>query len=203
MRIVDRHDILRVGAFARSRAWKKACSDVNLAIKATVWPPRSRQFTIYPESGKKRGQGSGVKPIKRPCLAKLRALGWQTEQFPRIGKGVLTPGDLDALYHARSGYIGFEWETGNISSSHRAVNKLLLTLQLGGIIGALLAVPSDELKKYLTDRIANIGELRPYFPLWESVSIPEGAFSIIVVEHDATSRKVPRIPKATDGRAQA
>ena len=59
----------------------------------------------------------------------------------------------------------------------------------------------DNLKTFLTDRIGNIGELRPYLPLWSSVPIKEGVLRIEVVEHDATSLNVEKIPKGTDGRA--
>ena len=81
------------------------------------------------------------------------------------------------------------------------MNKLLLTLKLGGLVGGFLVVPSDKLKVYLTDRIGNIGEFRHYLPLWRDTVIEEGALRILVVEHDAISLKVPRIPKGTDGRA--
>jgi hypothetical protein len=202
MRIVEHCDILSKGSFATSRAWKKACADVEKAILATDWPHGSGKFTIYPESGKKTGQGNGVLPIKEPCINKLRELGWDTEDLPKIEGGVLGTGDLDALLKSESGYVGFEWETGNISSSHRAINKLLLTLQTGGIKGGILVVPSDKLKQYLTDRIGNIGELRPYFPLWKTFQLKEGVLRIIIVEHNATSNLVPKIPKGTDGWAK-
>jgi hypothetical protein len=65
----------------------------------------------------------------------------------------------------------------------------------------ILVVPSNVLAPYLTDRIGNIGELRPYFPLWSSYGGARGALRIVVVEHDAIDRNVPRIPKGTDGRA--
>lgn len=201
MKITERCDIILNGRFPRSPEWQSACEDVEEAILATDWPHGSGTFTIYPESGKKRGEGNGVKPIKKPCLEKLESLGWQTEALPTLELGVLTTGDLDALKNTASGFVGFEWETGNISSSHRAVNKLLLTLMVGGIKGGFLVVPSDNLKPYLTDRIGNIGELRHYFPLWSSTAIDDGCLRIVVVEHDAESTDVPRIPKATDGRA--
>jgi hypothetical protein len=203
MKIVERCDILSKGSFALSKIWKKACSDVEKAIIITDWPHGSGKFTIYPESGKKTGKGNGVLPIKVPCIRKLKEFGWETEDLPKIERGVLGTGDLDALYKSEAVFIGLEWETGNISSSHRAVNKLLLTLQLGGIKGGLLVVPSDRLKPYLTDRIGNIGELRPYFPLWKTIQIKEGALRIIVVEHDATSLSVPKIPKGTNGWAKS
>lgn len=171
------------------------------AIGLVDWPHNTGTFVIYPESGKKRGEGNGVGPIKIPCVQSLARRGWLTERLPRLEAGVIKPGDLDAIYFSNAGAIGFEWETGNISSSHRAVNKLLLTMQVGGLTGGFLVVPSDTLKLYLTDRIGNIGELRPYLPLWRSIPICNGVLQIVVVEHDATSRAVPRIPKATDGRA--
>lgn len=201
MRIVEIHDVFSMGPFPQSEEWQTACKHVQEAIYVTDWPHGSGQFTIYPESGKKRGEGNGVVPIKRPCIRRLRKLGWLTEKLPPLERGVIRPGDLDALFKCSAGFIGFEWETGNISSSHRAINKLLLTMQTGGLIGGFLVIPSDELKLFLTDRIGNIGELRPYLPLWSSIPIKDGVLRIMVVEHDATSFDVPRIPKGTDGRA--
>jgi Restriction endonuclease BamHI len=201
MKIVETHDVFAVGDFPKSEEWRSACVQVEEAIIATDWPHGSGKFTIYPQSGKKRREGNGVVPIKKPCIDRLRRYGWLTEKLPPLQRGVMNPGDLDALYQCDKGFIGFEWETGNISSSHRAVNKLMLTMQLGGLIGGFLVVPSDNLKVFLTDRIGNIGELRPYLPLWSSIPISEGVLRIEVVEHDATSLDVPRIPKGTDGRA--
>jgi hypothetical protein len=201
MKIVETHDLICKGSVAVSPWWGMACEHVRQAIHATDWPHGSGKFTIRPESGKKRGEGNGVKPIKLPCLQKLRVLGWEVERFPPIGKGVLTAGDLDALLKTDIGYFAFEWETGNISSSHRAINKLLLSLQDGWIAGGFLVVPSNGLKVYLTDRIGNIGELLTYFRHWSRTPIKDGALQVIVVEHDATSMDVPRIPKGTDGRA--
>ncbi len=201
MKIVETYDVFSVGSFPESEEWEKACRQVKKGIYATDWPHGSGKFTIYPESGKKRGKGNGVVPIKMPCMKNLKQSGWLTEKLPPLQQGVIRPGDLDALLRSRQGFIGFEWETGNISSSHRAINKLLLTMQLGGLIGGFLVVPSDDLKWFLTDRIGNIGELRPYLPLWSSLPIREGVLRIEVVEHDATSLDVPRIPKGTDGRA--
>ena len=201
MKIVETHDLCSSGPFYKSDQWLTACDQVKRAIQSTDWPHGSGKFTIYPESGKRRGEGNGVVPIKKPCIEYLRRLGWSTERLPPLDRGVIKPGDLDALYECSEGFIGFEWETGNISSSHRAINKLLLTMQLGGLIGGFLVVPSDALKHFLTDRIGNIGELRPYLPLWSSIPINSGVLRIEVVEHDATSLYVPKIPKGTDGRA--
>lgn len=201
MKIVETYDVFSVGSFPESEEWEELSRQVKQAIRATDWPHGSGRFTIYPESGKKRGKGNGVVPIKIPCMKYLKQSGWLTEKLPPLNKGVIRPGDLDALFRCRQGFIGFEWETGNISSSHRAINKLLLTMQLGGLVAGFLVVPSDGLKGFLTDRIGNIGELRPYLPLWSSLPIQEGILRIEVVEHDATSFDVPKIPKGTDGRA--
>jgi len=201
MKIAAHHDILAKGPFSLSAEWKRACADVEKAIHKTDWPHGSGKFTIYPESGKKRGHGNGVCPIKDPCIAQLKKLGWKTEDLPPIKGGILGTGDLDALFEFAGGYVGLEWETGNISSSHRAINKLLVTLRLGGIKGGFLVVPGAGLAGYLTDRIGNVGELKPYFPLWSSASVKDGALRIYEVEYDATSFDVPKIPKRTDGRA--
>lgn len=201
MKLLKFHDILNPGLFIQSEALKQAWDDVQQAVALTDWPHGSGIFTIYPESGKKSGQGNGVKLIKVPCIRALHERGWQVEQLPSIGSSVLRTGDLDALKATAEGYVAFEWETGNISSSHRALNKLFLTMQETNTIGSFLVVPSNRLKAYLTDRVGNIGELEPYFRLWRSLTGIGGALRIIVVEHDAESFGVPKIPKGTDGRA--
>ena len=201
MKLLEYHDILNGHLFADSSVLRQAWDDVRQAVALTDWPHGSGFFTIYPESGKKSGQGNGVKLIKVPCIQALRERGWLVEQLPAIGSRVLRTGDLDALKCTTGGYVAFEWETGNISSSHRALNKLFLTMQETDTVGSFLVVPSNRLKVFLTDRIGNIGELEPYFRLWRNLTGISGALRIVVVEHDAESFDVPRIPKGTDGRA--
>ncbi len=103
---------------------------------------------------------------------------------------------------ARMGAIVAEWETGNISSSHRSMNKMLMLLSQGVIAAGVLVVPSRELYSYLTDRIGNFNELQPYLTLWKSFPCQKGVLEIIVIEQDACSTDVPKIPKGTDGRAK-
>ena len=201
MKLLEYHDILNGELFVRSPVLQKAWEEIQQAVALTDWPHGSGSFTIFPESGKKSGQGNGVKLIKVPCIQALRNFGWLVEGLPSIGSSVLGTGDLDALKETSEGYIAFEWETGNISSSHRALNKLFLTMQETNTIGSFLIVPSNRLKVFLTDRIGNIGELQPYFPLWRNLAGIRGALRIIVVEHDAERFTVPKIPKGTDGRA--
>jgi Restriction endonuclease BamHI len=201
MKIVETVELLSVGDIAGTPEWRAACRQVRVAVRATVWPPGSDKFTIYPESGKQRGKGNGVLPIKIPCVRKLAALGWKVGKEARIPGGILLTGDLDALREGEQGRIGFEWETGNISSSHRAVNKLLLASKLDEIVGGFLVVPSRQLARYLTDRIGNIEELRPYFRLWDDTKLDRGVLQFLVVEHDAERHRVRKIPKMTAGRA--
>jgi hypothetical protein len=73
-----------------------------------------------------------------------------------------------------------------------------------GIIAAgTLVVPSRKLYVYLTDRIGNFKELEPYLKLWKSVPCESGVLEIVVIEHDAESCNVPKIPKGSDGRAKS
>lgn len=217
MKILEVATLIATGEFAVSTEWRRTRRALHEAIAAVDWPPGSGAFTIYPESGKKRGEGNGVVPIKRGLMQRLEVEGWKLEErlkiaddeAVKVGGGddesvevVSRPGKLDAVLYLEAGPVALEWETGNISSSHRALNKMALGLLKGILVGGILVVPSRSLYRYLTDRIGNIVELRPYFELWRSIPCKAGVLEIVVIEHDATSTKVPRIPKGTDGRAQ-
>jgi hypothetical protein len=106
------------------------------------------------------------------------------------------------VLETESGPVALEWETGNISSSHRSMNKMVMNLSSGLIAAGILVVPSKRFAKYLTDRIGNIDELERYFGFWKSVPCKIGILEIAVIEHDAESLDVPRIPKGTDGRSK-
>lgn len=148
MKIVREQTLICRGRFARSRKWSLVRRSLYGAIKKVAWPPGSRSFTIYPESGKKRGQGNGVTPIKDGLMKKLRNEGWKLEEPLDIAI-LHRPGKLDAVLYTEYGPIALEWETGNISSSHRALNKMALGLQKGVLACGILVVPSRELYKYL------------------------------------------------------
>ncbi len=201
MKIVHVEKLVSTGSFARSREWKRVRDGLHEAIRAVDWPPGTGKFTIYPQSGKRRGEGNGVKPIKNECIAKLCEQGWRAEIALDI-LGTANPGDLDAVFQAKAGAVAMEWETGNISSSHRALNKLSIGLMRGSLVGATLVVPSRRLYKWLTDRIGNFQELQPYLELWKSIPSENGVLEIVVIEQDDESLDVPRIPKGTDGRAR-
>lgn len=202
MRIVREVKLINCGKFAKSREWEKARKKLHKAIKKVEWPLGSGKFTIYPESGKKRGKGNGVLPIKSGLMLDLKEQGYRLEAVATLG-GNRRFGKFDAVFDTDYGPAVVEWETGNISSSHRSLNKMALFLLEGKIAAGTLIVPTRALYNYLTDRVGNMQELEPYLKLWESLPCESGVLEIIAIEHDATSTKVPRIPKMTAGRALA
>jgi len=202
VKIVREEKLISCGEFAQSAEWETARAKLHKAIQKVEWPRGSGTFTIYPESGKKRGKGNGVTPIKKGLMLDLKRQGYRLE-----GSAILDAsgrfGNFDAVFDTDYGSAVVEWETGNISSSHRSLNKMALFLLEGKIAAGTLIVPSRELYKYLTDRVGNIQELDPYLSLWRSIPCKSGILEIVVIEHDATSTKVKRIRKGTDGRALA
>ena len=133
-------------------------------------------------------------------MLQLKDLGWDLE-VPLEISSPNRPGKLDAVFHTLHGPVAVEWETGNISSSHRALNKMTLGLLKGRLACGTLIVPSRKFYKFLTDRVGNFQELEPYWDVWRSIPHEEGVLEVVEVEHDAESYEVPRIPKVTDGRA--
>jgi hypothetical protein len=200
MKIVREETLISCGNYSKSEDWKRTRASLHKAITEVDWPRGSGKFTIYPESGKKRGKGNGVKPIKNGLIEELSKQGWKPEQSLNIAN-VQKPGKLDAVLTTPHGPVALEWETGNISSSHRALNKMALGLHKGILAAGILVVPSRELYKFLTDRVGNMSELDPYLDLWRSIPCENGVLEIVAVEHDTTSKKVARIPKGTSGRA--
>lgn len=210
MKIAEIVTLLSRGKFAQSSEWKVIRESIHEAITQAEWPVGSGSFTIHPESGKKSGQGNGVVPIKEKPMQILRNAGWTLEYPWEIAsKNTITkgrrkgsrPGDIDAAKQFDQGLVVIEWETGNISSSHRAINKMALGLVTKKCIAGVLIIPNMRLAQYLTDRIGNIEEIRPYIPLWDNLNVAEGVLELVVIEQDAESIDSPKIPKGKDGRA--
>lgn len=200
MKIVRFERIIDAGGFSSTSEWQTIEQHLMQAIKFVQWPRGSGSFTLRDEFGKERGKGSGVKPIKEACMLKLKSLGWDLETPVDIAT-VRQPGPLDATYRVGNRLFCVEWETGNISSSHRALNKMALGILKGSLVGGVLVLPTRDMYRYLTDRVGNFREIEPYFPLWKHLRVEEGLLGVIAIEHDALSNSVPRIPKGTDGRA--
>lgn len=195
MKIVQEVSLISVGNFAESNDWFIIRAEIRDAISLIVYPPGTSSFTINPTK-----HGNGVKPIKDACMIALKDKhGWSLETS--INYATRSPGKVDATKIIDKYLFALEWETGNISSSHRAVNKLILGLLRGVFLGAVLVLPSRKLYPYLTDRIGNYEELEPYFDVWRAVRIEEGFLAIFVIEHDFLDENVPKIIKGTDGRA--
>ncbi|HMI81998.1 MAG TPA: hypothetical protein VK480_09455 [Solirubrobacterales bacterium] len=211
MRIVEAINLVQAGKFPRTATWKRAMSEVECAIRLTDWPFGSQKFSLNPEpirdrKGRVDRHPNGVLPIKGPMIAHLASCDWKTEALPELpvgeeGKDVLTTGDLDALLLDRDRYVGFEWETGNISSSHRAINKLLDGITRKTLQGGILVLPMREMQRYLTDRVGNFEELAPYFELWRRYPVEDGALRVYGIAHDELDPSAPHIPKGRDGRA--
>lgn len=170
-----------------------AYSEIKAAIEKVVWPVGATSFTINPVE-----MGNGVKPIKNGFVAQLTSVGWQAEVRATLSNE-LGPGKIDAIKKLSDNrLIAVEWETGNISSSHRALNKMATGMLANRLAAGFLVLPDRALYTYLTDRIGNIQELFGYFPMYRSLKL-KGVLGVIAVMHDATSSEVPLIPKGLDG----
>lgn len=95
MKFVKMEVLIDNGEFSASDEWKIIYSQIKQAIAAIEWPQGSGSFTIHKQSGKKRGEGSAVKPIKDACMAKLQGFGWDLETTFDIS-AVSRPGPIDA-----------------------------------------------------------------------------------------------------------
>lgn len=193
-RLIDR------GNFSQTDDWKTIERHIIQAIQKIEWPLGSGSFTLFDQFGKSRGEGNGVKPIKTACMQHLSKMGWNLETKINIAT-LKQPGPIDATYQTRDKLFCVEWETGNISSSHRALNKMALGIIKNILIGGILILPTRKMYRYLTDRVGNFPEIEPYFDLWRSINISDGFLAVIAIEHDGVSAFAPRIPKGTDGRS--
>jgi hypothetical protein len=194
---IDREKIfLSIGTSSAEELYSTAISDIKEGITKVVWPLNTKKFTIKPKK-----KGNGVKPIKKEFVDFLSSKGWQTEVAIKLVDEI-GAGPLDGLLETEAGSIAVEWETGNISSSHRALNKMALAIIQRNIIGGFLIIPIRKLARFLTDRVGNYEEIEPYFQLWQNISIKDGVLGIIGVDYDDTSEEVPFIPKGKDGNAK-
>nr|ADO14692.1 OkrAI restriction enzyme [Oceanobacter kriegii]3ODH_A Chain A, OkrAI endonuclease [Oceanobacter kriegii]3ODH_B Chain B, OkrAI endonuclease [Oceanobacter kriegii]3ODH_E Chain E, OkrAI endonuclease [Oceanobacter kriegii]3ODH_F Chain F, OkrAI endonuclease [Oceanobacter kriegii] len=170
-------------------------NEIQDAIKTVSWPEGNNSFVINPVR-----KGNGVKPIKNSCMRHLHQKGWALEHPVRI-KAEMRPGPLDAVKMIGGKAFALEWETGNISSSHRAINKMVMGMLERVIIGGVLILPSRDMYNYLTDRVGNFRELEPYFSVWRQFNLKDAYLAIVEIEHDSVDAQVSLIPKGTDGRA--
>jgi len=159
MKIVQEVSLISQGSFETSNDWSVIRAEIRSAISLVVYPPGTTNFTINPSI-----HGNGVKPMKEACMNALENM-YQWSRETRINYTTKSPGKVDATKVTDDYLFALEWETGNISSSHRSVNKLVLGLIRKVFLGAALVIPSRKLYPYLTDRIGNYEELEPYIVL--------------------------------------
>lgn len=196
MKIAKIDFLIKNGPFYQSSEFEVILNEIKEAIFSVSYPAGSNQFILYPVKN-----ANGVVPIKKGFLSFLDSNKWMLEHRMAIASR-LRPGPVDAVKQLPDGrFFAVEWETGNISSSHRALNKMAVGLLDGVLAGGVLILPSRRMYTYLTDRVGSYSEIEPYFPVWRNLVVNEGVLSVIEIEHDAESMDIAPIGKGTDGRA--
>jgi len=144
---------------------------------------------------------NGVVPIKETCYAKLEdEYSWYREKpLVYLREEMKKGGPIDVYKEFPSDSqipfrVGLEFETGNISSAHRSMNKLKIGLLVNELDLAVLMMPVKALSFYLTDRVSNYEELEPYFKLLGDIP-----FIVFGFDADQYSINVPLLPKGKDG----
>lgn len=146
---------------------------------------------------------NGVNPIKTGFMEYLHTVaGWEFEE-----RVTPTLGACDAVFHFPSGRKPFivEWETGNISSTHRATNRILTAILRNDASGGVVILPSAKMYAHLTDRIGNFHEMEPYIDLYrrlDSLSTEPYFFGYVEIEQDGLSNSIDYLPGKIDGLAQ-
>lgn len=141
--------------------------------------------------------GNGVVPLKEPCYQMLEeTYGWYREKPLEVLSEKGGPIDIYKSFGRGENElkVGIEFETGNISSAHRSMNKLHLGVLRSELDMAVLLMPMHQLSYYLTDRVSNYEELKPYFPL-----IEDSPFIMIGFDVEEYSPEAEYLPKGPDG----
>ena len=224
------------GNVVASEDWQGLHASYVRSIEAVRNPVGAENFTLRRRipiprvgRGQQKFQRNGVVSIKNRFFKHLTEVErWREEQALDFGQGRedlivpmrLYPSGEEHREPLATNFGGFdfatvgpngiraviEWETGNISSSHRSINKLCVCLNAGIINVGVVIVPSRALYAHLTDRIGNIDELSGYLSLWQSMEtrVETGLLAITVVEHDELTddENFPLLDRGNDGRAE-
>lgn len=178
----------------------QAYQEVIKSIEKPVWPPGATTFTI--REGKNE---NGVVPIKEDCYIQLEdVFDWYREKELTVLKQEKQKGgpiDVYKEFSTESNIlrVGLEFETGNISSAHRSMNKIALGLSRSELDLGIILLPMKSFAYHLTDRISNFEELEPYFELMSG-----RPFICIGFDADkmSSSEDIPYIPKGKDGMSK-
>lgn len=216
------------GNVMSSDGWATVHESYRRSISSIQHPQGSGELTLRPKErrpGSTQFNRNGVGYLRSSFLRNMVDVeNWEDEGDVDLGIGRIQPairlfpsleeyrepidsefGGFDFVTTTSDGVkVAIEWETGNISSSHRSMNKLAIALKAGIIQAGVLIVPSHQLYVHLTDRIGNIRELSGYLEMWESLksTVGRGLLAVTVVEHDSLSIAVSYLPTGNDGRAQ-
>ena len=145
---------------------------------------------------------NGVVPIKESIYERLEThYLWFREKPLRYFENAQKGGPIDVYKEfgspTDSFNVGLEFETGNISSAHRSMNKLCVGIKHGDLHMAFLIMPIKKLAYYLTDRVSNYEELAPYFDLLNDYPIVVFGF-----DADGYSPTAPLLEKGRDGMSK-
>lgn len=217
------------GSVALSDDWRIIHDSYVRSIQSIGFPQEAGTLTLRRKVKRPDGQWNrnGVVYLKRLFLGHMTITeGWRAEVGFDLGRNRTPPdvhlypdmttyqepitsefGGFDLVTTAPNGtHVAIEWETGNISSSHRSMNKLAIALSTGKVQAGVLIVPSRNLYEHLTDRIGNIGELSGYISMWKDLEarVQRGLLAISVVEHDMLTDDpdFPYLPAGDDGRSR-
>lgn len=202
--IINRGDVIT------SDDWKAIHDSYVRAILRIDFPEGTGSLTLRRKVKRPDGQWdrNGVGYLRARFLNHMvNDESWRSEVGIDLSKGCTPPdlrlypsmelhhepimsdfGEFDFVTTAPAGTrVAIEWETGNISSSHRSMNKLAIALVAGIIEAGVLIVPTRDLYEHLTDRVGNIDELSGYLTMWKDLEdrVERGLLAISVVEHDA------------------
>lgn len=174
---------------------EEAYNEVANSIRNNVSPGRN-VFILNTT----RKNCNGVVPVKEECYRILEEdYNWYREKpLVYFREDAQKGGPIDVYKEFYDGnYIfraGLEFETGNISSAHRSMNKLCVGIIKGELDLAFLMMPIKKMSFYLTDRVSNYEELEPYFVLLEDVPFVVFGFDADEYDNDA-----PLLAKGKDG----
>jgi hypothetical protein len=217
------------GGVMDSEDWRAVHDSYVRSIQSIDFPVGSGKLKLREKHRRPDGQWerNGVKYLRTRFLEHMTYVeGWRDEESFDLEDVATAPectlypsmesytepitsgfGDFDFVTSTGDGkLVAIEWETGNISSSHRSMNKLCIALSSGSVQAGVLIVPTRALYDHLTDRVGNINELSGYLGAWHNVGegVESGLLAITVVEHDelTTDENYPYLPSGLDGRAR-
>lgn len=183
--------VVNNGGAAESEDWRTLHDSYTRAIKSIDHPAGTKSLTLrkkYREQKSGAEKRNGVKYLRERFLQHMtNDEHWTAEaqgeieiaQMPAVLKSYPDMqshteevqsmfGGFDFLTRTKGGFrAAIEWETGNVSSSHRSLNKLVIALNASVINAGVLILPSRDLYEHLTDRVGNIQEVSPYLCLWQ------------------------------------